>query len=769
MNSDPEVIKTPSLTRAGSILPDVPLQPGGLSRGVYSANDVYTRASFNEPEPSLLMEYARVFWRYRITIASFVAAGTILGFLSTVATLPLYRAHTSLEIQNLNNSFMNLRAVDPTGETGNSSEESFVQTQIKLLQSESLITEVVAKLSTPGRAGIERQDLLSQWQREFKAAKTSELSRRDAVKQIAENLKVKPMGLTRLVEVTCEAWDRHMAAEFCNSLTQQFIEDGLQTRFASAQRTSDWLTRQVADVREKLAEAESRLQAFQRENALFYGGDKETMDQDKLRTLQAQLARSGEERIAKQSQFEMSKTAPAETLPMVLDSGPLKEYQIKKTDLERELVQISPPLLPTHPKVQHLRAEIAQLDATIQRERANVINRVRNEYKASLDREKLLADQFTAQQKIVAQQLGKDAQLSILRGDVESNRQLYASLVQRAKEAGFATAMRASTVRVVDPAKEPVDPVAPRRTVSTVAGGLICGLFGIMFALVKHRTDHRLRTPEHVKRELNVRDVGIVPSARLDVGLPRNAFWGRFRPVARQPLDLTTFENRDSLLAESFRVVMNSLFVAKRRSAKKSVVISSPCCGEGKSTVASNLAIALCETRRRVVLIDGDLRNPRLHKSFKVKNDFGLRDVLRKDEAPDAEAIQKLARPTAVPGVFLVSSGTPGPEDAINLLHSPHLPKILSTLANGFDVVLIDTPPVLNLADARIFCELADAAILVVRAGVTTCDMAIAAYDAFASATAPIAGVILNDFDVVREPGYAHYKKSYERYRLTSA
>ncbi len=716
----------------------------------------------------MAIEYARTFWSHRWLVAGSVLAGCLVGFAFTLTSLPVFRAHTSVEIQGINSSFMNMRAVDPTEQSGNSSDESFVQTQIKLLQSESLVSEVVTKLNSVGGKKVPRQDLLTIWQKQLGKGTGGDLPRKSALQFIADNLKVKPMGMTRLVEISCAGWDAQLSAEFCNTLTQQFIVDGLDSRLLAAQKTSEWLTKQVADVRDKLSDSENRLQAMQRDNAV-YTADKETIAQTKLRQLQDEASRAEADRITKLTQYQLTTTVAPETLPMVLDSGPLKEYQMKKTELGQQLAKMSPPLLPTHPDVKHIQAQLAEIDLAIQKERSNVIARAKNEYTSSLQRTELIGEQFAQQQKIVAKQLERNAQIEMLDRDVKSNRALYESLLERAKEAGFVTALRASTVRVVDPAKVPLIPIAPRMTVTTAIGGGVAALFSLMFALIKQRNDPRLRTPEDVKRQLKIREVGVIPSVNVDSRL-RPGFLQRFRREERGKFDLTTWTNRDSLLAEAYRVAINSIFIAKRRSYKSAVlVVSSPSVGEGKTTATANLAIALAETRKRVIVVDGDLRNPRLHKSLGVDNGYGLRDALRGEEILHEDDIDKLVKPTSVPGVSLVPSGSKCDADSISLLHSPNLPLVIKSLAAKFDVVLIDTPPMLNLADARIFCETADGAILIVRANSTTREMAVVAYDGFAAVNTPVIGVILNDFDSRREAGYGYYKKYNEYYKPSNA
>ena len=462
-----------------------PRNPVNGSR--FKAND----RSQDVPE-SLAMEYYRLLRRRRSILLLFAIVGALAGFATTLGVLPTYRARTSLDIQNLNADFMNMRAVAPTAGGDNASSEAYVQTQIKLLQSDTLRARTVDRMKNNNYASsLTRDDLLSIIRRALRLPGDQLLTNQALLNYTAKRVTVKPLGLTRLVEVTCDSWNAKFSADFCNTLTRQFAEQDREVRWNEAQRTSEWLSRQLADLRESLAQSEKKLEGATGDDALVLnpGNGNESVADEKLRELQSELLKAQADRVAKQAQYEISTSGSPDSLPMVLDSDQLTSYGVKLEELRRQVAALVPPLTEANPKVQHLRAEIRELESSLAAQKSNVLERLRNEYDAAKHREALLSSAYGAQERRVTQEQGKEAQVSMLRHEVDSSQQLYQTLLQRVKEAGFASAMQASTIRVVDAAKPPEIPIAPRRGVSTVVGVLFGVLTGIGIAFQRAYTD----------------------------------------------------------------------------------------------------------------------------------------------------------------------------------------------------------------------------------------------------------------------------------------
>ena len=738
----------------------------------------------SEPEPeSLFVQYYRLILAHRWLIASFGVIGACLAMVVCLTTRPIYRARTSMDIQNLNADFLNMRAIAPTGGmAGPASAEVYIQTEIKLLQSDTLINRTKKHLEEEaGEIKLTNNGLLSKVRRSLHLPGSETPSAEETLNYTAKSLTIKPMGLTHLVEITCDSWDAKFAADFCNGLNSEFQQQDREVRWSEAQKTSEWLSRQLIDVRDQLTNSEKRLEHASQADGLYSSQQQNgSVGEQKLRELQTELMKAQADRVSHQAQYEISKSATPDSLPIVLDDSQLREFQTKLVDLKRQLADLMPPLTDAHPKVQHVKAQIRELEATLTAKKIDVIGRMRNEFEAARHREDLLTSAYLNQEKRVALEMGRETQINMLRRDVDSGQQLYQTLSQRVKEAGLASAMQASTIRTVDAAVMPGIPILPRKT-QTVVVGILMGLIGgIGFAFFKDRTETVLRTPGEAPRFLNVRELGVIPSARIGLS---QAYIRRIKQApsngsalmleggttngvqARtdQVVDLATWKAHASLVAEAYRSATYSILLEGRESIRGKVyVITSPSAGEGKTSVTCNLGIALAQANRRVLLIDGDLRRPRLHKSMAISNDCGLRDVLRGDADYETGSIDRFCRASQVPNMFILPSGS-GTEEPSGLLYSARLRPLLDRLTGEFDVVLIDSPPVLHLADARILAGSSDGVILVLRARSTDRETAMNARDLFQHDQARIVGTILNDFDPLTQ-GKSDYYDSYYKY-----
>ncbi len=730
----------------------------------------------DEQRGSLFSDYIRTISRHRWPIAAFAFAGVILSFLLNLTALPYYRARTSLDIQSLNGEFLNQRSVSPTGEGGAPIEVN-VQTQVKLLQSETLLQRTVDKLKAEAPpADLHSTDLASSLARDLHLGGSKTIPYAMLVDDTSKRVVVKPFGVTRLVEITCDSWNAAFAAKFCNTLTTEYRNLDLETRGEESDRTSQWLTTQVADIKTKAEESERKLVAATGGNGLILSQDSNSVGEDHLRTLQGELVRAQADRMEKEAQLRTAGAAAPGTTPGVLDSPEYRNYQQKLSDLRAEVARLVPPLTEENPKVIHLRSEIAEVEQGMSAARSTSSDRLQNEYESARHREMLLNAAFQAQEGAVSSDLGKAAQVNLLRREVESEQQLYQTMLQRAKEASLASAMQASTMRVVDAAKAPRIPFTPKRGGAAAAGLLLGTLCGVGMAFYKDRKIQVFRVPGEVERFLHVMELGVIPTADNHRGhfsaplrsslIPFNRTAGLSQVDTSEDgaLGLAKWGDAFSVVAEAYRSATFSILLTDDASRRARVyVVSSPNAGEGKTTVTSNLGVALSKSKLRTVIVDGDLRKPGMHTALNVPNNFGLRNILRGEIDAERAPVDAFAKPTAIPNLFIIPAGT-GSEEVVELLHSAHLASLIDRLHREFDVVLIDTPPMLHMADARIFAHYAQGVLLILRAGVTSREQASKARDLFDRDRVRLVGTILNAFDP-RTEGQKNYYQSYYRYK----
>lgn len=751
-----------------------------------------------------LIEYWRILSRRRGTLALIAALGIVVAVLVTLPQTPVYRARTALEVQNINGDFLNAKQINPVSEDGGVNSLTDVQTQMRIIESEDLLAALVARYKESGRLGPlaspasrltgRLTGLLSLLNIKLPALGPGDADYKVRQKA-AKNLTVRQLGQTRVIEVLFDSPEPAFAAGFLNDLAAAYVDTNMEARWQMSQHTGEWLSRELDDMRIKLERSQDALEAYARQSGLLFtmpqnpasGGEKTDVSEEKLRQLQAELSRAQADRAAAQSRYEVATTAAPEALADVLNDASLRDLETKLTELRRQEAEMLALYTAKHEKVRAVRAQIVPLEAAFAKQRAAILSRIRTDYDTALSRERLLQADYSAQAHVVTEDAGKSVQYNILKREVDSNQQLYESLLQQVKEASVASAMRASNIRIVDRAQPPHKPYSPDYLLNCALGLLSGLLVGVAFVVMHERADHTLREPGDAQFWTNVPELGVIPAATVETtkrvyyarkALAASAASGAgaaagaansalTRPAASSALvELMSWNNKPSLVAEAFRAVLTSIMFSGENGARPRVlVLTSGSPREGKTTVVSNLAIALAEVRQRVLVIDADLRKPRMHELFDLANDQGLSTLLSL-EAPlngsVSAAIEGLVQETSIPNLHVLPSG-PSTYAAANLLYSPVLEELLLHFKKGFDMVLIDTPPMLSMSDARVAGRLADAVIFVARAGQTTRDAVAAAHQRFAEDRIYVLGTILNDWDPRRAPHgyYGYHQGSY--------
>ncbi len=720
----------------------------------------------------LLQEYFQTVRRYKWTLLAFAGAGLLLSLLFGLTTVPVYQARTSLEFRQLNTDFLNMHSVNQINNDAGAEADTNLQTQMRLLDSDTSLGDTVERIrQSEHPAFVERGDLLSRAERTFHLGHSEPISYEAALADAARNVKVKPLGVTRLVEITCDAWSPELAARFCNELSTTYQENDLAARSSEAAKTSTWLTKQVADVKVRAEETQAKLNDAVGGNGLALNPNN-NVGESRLRALQDELVKAQADRISKEAESGMDRTAAPGTTPEVLDSPAHRSYEAQLADLRGQLAKLQPSLTEENPKIKVLRSQIKAAEDGMRLAETTSLTRQNNELASARHRESLLNVTYSSELAKVSNDLQRAAKVSLLRSELDSEQQLYQTLLQRAKEAGFASAMQAATIRIVDPAKAPELPFSPRREVAAGIGMFAGALFGTAFAFYRERTLNVFRKPGDVQRYLHVHELGTIPALREFAAPPKlgpvtlssvSTKPRALLPGTTNTTPLAHWKDEFSLAAEAYRNTTLSILISEAKKGSRTYVVASPNAGEGKTTVTSNLGVALSKSKMRVVLVDGDLRKPNLHNAFAMENGVGLRNVLRGEFDMKTVPLSTFTRATELPNVSVISAGE-GEEELMELLHSPSLPLLLDRLSANFDMVLIDSPPTLHMADTRILARESDGVILVFRASTTTLDAAAMARDLFDRDGIPLVGTILNDFNPQAE-GWTNYYKDYYRYQ----
>ncbi len=718
----------------------------------------------SQPNPRLVS-----FWQllqFRLpTLIIMVLLGGIVSAVTTVRQVPVYEAAATIELDGDNTLS---RLIDTDVAPGGGFSADYLQTQVKVLQSRSLRERTIAKLKQGRRTPFQQQDKLAAWARALgiKWPRTPQ-ARPAGLAPVSVQAKI--LEASRIIEIVADSPDPELAADMCNTLAREYVDQSVQSRWDAAQGASGWLGRQLDELREKLQKSEAELHNYGQSSGLLFTDDKNSIEEEKLKQAQAELSTAQADRVVKQATFEVAKANSVDTLPQIIDNPRLNEQQTKLADLKRQLVELSSTMTPENYKVARVQAQINELQSSLEKERNNILARIGVDYDAALKREKLLMDRYVAQTKLVSDLSDKAIFYNVLKQEVDTTRKLYDTLLEKVKEFGVASALRASNVHFVDPAVPPRQPIQPNPW-RNLAMGLVSGLLaGVGLVLARQRVDRSIRGPGEASFHLKLPELGVIPSQGT---FPDKRSRSRKvidasseeQPEISECVELVTWQNKGSAIAESFRNTLASVLLSHDKSRRpRTIIITSPGRAEGKSTTSSNLAIALAEINYKVLLIDADIRKPALHSIFNLPNTWGLSDLLRERNSLADSPLEALARRTEIDGLYLMPSG-PSTVSISNLLYSARMVDLLDRVRSLFDMIIVDTPPMLLVSDARVLGRLVDGAILVVRAGTTTRDAAIAAKHRFGHDGIPLLGIILNAWDLKSKSAYKYdYEYSFEK------
>ncbi len=690
-------------------------------------------------------------------ILTTLTLGLMITAFATITQVPTYLARTTIEV----NPPPDVASMGKdSGDIGGGGSDSYLQTQVRILQSQSLRKQMAARVARqPARAVAAKDNL---------ASLRNALSLPNWRREPSDNVDVKviPLERTRMIELVAEAESPELAAHYLNLLTSEYTQTLLQTRWESAEVTTQWLTRQLDGLRDKLRQSEGEVQKYRMTSGMLFSDDKQSVEEAKLRQLQDELARAEVDRVAKQSAYEIAETSLAEAVPQIIDNGRLSGYQVKLAELGRERAELKSMYTPEHYRVIRVEAQIRELETTLRRERENIISRMKNDFDGAKRREQLLRAAFVAQTARARDHSKQLGTYEILKREAESNRRLYDDLLERVKGAGLTAAIQTTNVRVVDPADVPTAPYRPSLIKNFAMGLAMSLLVAAGLVLGAENINHSLKAPGEASYLLKLPELGVIPDMKRlpELNPPSTSLTKLLRePDGSESAggQLIALQNRSWTVAESFRSTLASILFAKGQAVLPRVIlITSVNRGEGKSTTVSNLGVSLAEINQRVLLIDADMRKPNLHKAFGVANTWGLSDLLREQTSLRDVPLEALARQTEVSGLYLLPSG-PGTVSISSLLYSKRAAELLDRFREEFDMVIIDTPPMQYVSDARVLGRLADGVIIVIRASRTLRDEALNISRRLKEDGIPVLGTILNAWDLKNRSRYGSYRYPY--------
>ena len=618
-------------------------------------------------------------------IAVLGAIGLTLGLAAAILQKPVYRAKSVVEMQMHNEDFLNRRQVDPNSEGGPLQAEPYLQTQLRLFESDGLLWTAGVK------SGL------------FTSPEYADLSRTSRLDKLHASLSVKLAGATRIVEVAFEANDAANAADFANQIVQSYRELVQGRRMAANRQTVAFLETQIAERKEKADVAQEKLRRYVNANGLS-SIERKSGAEIRLRDLQAALAQAESTRAQEQSMMEQANKTTAEAASENNDHEALRTYEVRLVELNAKRAEAAQTLTPSHYQVKQFDAEIAEVEGAYQREWAGLLRRLRGRFDAAERKENLLRVQVAKQNVIVTGLAGSGVQYNALKLDFYQQRASYDEALHKYQEANSSASIIADNVLMLDTAPRPEEPVRARKLFSVLLG-LFAGLFtGLMTAFARASSASKIENQARASAALSAPQLGVAPPAWIDAVKkePRN-----LAPAAsRSRYALWNFHNPGSAHAEAYRSIVTSLMFSSERShdGHLRVVVSSANAGEGRTTAAVNLASCIAETGCRVLLIDANRRGQALHEIFATPAGNGFFQALAQQDGLSTPVFA-----TDAPNLFVMPAGPY--KDC--MLDVGSLRKVLADLKDTYDVILIDAPPVLGHSDARWLARACDGVVVV--------------------------------------------------------
>jgi succinoglycan biosynthesis transport protein ExoP len=710
-----------------NLTPQLHKPPSELAlRQPYLLQTAFERQSDDEEDASALTlsDLLGMVLKHKWTLLLVVLVATGIAGINTFLLKPTYRATTVLQIDRAPARIVDFNR-NAELEQASSDEYLGLKTQYELLRSRSLAERVIDELqldrskptSAPGAlpAGARAEAganaaapdgyigrIISGYRKLSTPASTDAevLGREAVVGAFLGALAIDPVLNSRLVRLSVDNADPALAAKIANTTAQTFVSLGQERRIESSSYAKTFLEDQIKQMKVRLEESERKLNQYAQNKQILTLDEKTDVVNQTYIDYAGALAKAEQDRIKLETLYNEVRRNPESALQS-LESKTVSTYKEQKAKLELEYQQNLRIYKPDFPKMQQIKAQIAEVDVQIRAEMATVAGVIKAQFDAAQAQEAQLREKLGQTRKQVLVTQDNSIDLNLLKREVNTNRQLYDSLLERLKQVGISSNLTTNNISVVDAAATPLFPYKPNLQ-SNLMAGLGIGLFmGLCLVFLLEYLDDSIRFPDMVERVLGVPLMGVIP-----VGDKKRSDMGT--------IAFDVHSDPRSSMAEAYRSVRTALQFSTSHGAPKRLLVTSTTRDEGKSTTALALAINFAQMGHRVLLVDGDMRNPSVHKMLGMPNELGLSNLLS-DDARGEALIQK----SSVPNLSVLTAG-PSPPNPVDLLMGPKLMTLLDKAsAVGISHVIVDGPPVLGIADSIVLGNQIQDILFIVRAGST--------------------------------------------------
>jgi len=722
-----------------------------------------------------LRDYLRVLMKRRWTIFTIFMIVVLAVAVHTFTATPLYQATSRVVIEKENPNVVSIQEVMAVDATGS----DYYQTQYKIIESRAVARDVINRLdlkNSPEFFPPPKEDLLSNirrwindtiayWREWLKELLRTEADRPGAgagddaldpdsrlVSRFIGRITVSPIRNSRLVDVSVEAADPKLAARMVNELVRSYIDMNLETKLQAAKDAVKWLAERIEEERKKVESAENALLRYKEEHSIItdFSSDTEKITAEKLAQLNTQLVDAESRRVEAETRYRQAlaledNPAMLDSIPEVLKNNLIGDIKKMEVDLYNTMSELSKKYGKNHPRMVAIESELKELQTRKQQEAKRVVSSLRNEYQLAVAREESLK-RALAEQKSQTLDLNKKAiQYGVLKRQAESSRQMFELLMKRFKETTLAEEMKTGNIRIIDRAEVPLSPIKPKKRLNLLLGMVVGLTLGVGLAFFLEYLDNTIKLPEEVKSYLHIPYLGPIPAFSTD---------GDFDGI---PPDLVTLHSPKSTASESFRGIRTGILFASVDSAPQVIMVSSSGPSEGKTSCASNLAITMAQSGSRVILLDCDMRRPRVHHMFDVRREAGISSFL-----VGSNDLSEVVRTTPVKNLEVIPCG-PIPPNPSEILGSNKMRQLIDVLRTEYNHVIIDTPPITAVTDSVVLGPMVDGVLMVIRAGATPKQVVQNGLAQLQTVNAHILGAVLNGVNTGRD-SYYYYQYYYYYY-----
>jgi capsular exopolysaccharide synthesis family protein len=687
------------------------------------------------------------FYRNRLLIGAIVAAFLLAGLGVTMLMRPQFAATASVQIDQQSTNVLggtDQSQIDPGAAWQDA--DRYLQTQVDVLTSRALALSVAQDLNLGANDDFVMQMGVRPADRPIGTLSLADTKREQIIDTLQRNIKINLGRNSRIADIIFQSPDPRLAARIANAFASDFMMFNMKRKFGSSAYARNFLETQLTDTRTKLETSERALLDYARSAGLLDVSDgisavqpdgsggtstPRSLTTSNLVQLNESYAAAQAARVAAQQKWEQAAATPPLQLQDVLTNPAVMQLSQLKAQAQALYQQDLQRHKPDYPQMQQAAAHIAELDRQISSLATSIRSSIQEQYQAAAKQESALAGQVNQLKGATQNEQSRSVEYNILKRAVDTNRTMYDSLLQRFAEVSAQAGVAANNLSQVDVADVPAKPVSPRPLINLALAGIIGLAAAVGLVLLRDKFDDSVRTPEDVGSKLGLTFLNSTPILDENV-------------TPQEVLD-----DPRSPLSEAYAALRTSIELGHKGGAPKSLAVTSTRQSEGKSTSAFAIARNFARIGRTVVLVDGDLRKPSLHRLANVQNNKGFSNLLAA-----MASLDEVAQPTDIDNLSLVAAG-PLPPNPAELLSGPRLHEIITELAKRYDVVIIDAPPVLGLADTVLLGSATEATLFVIEANGSHHGHAKAAVRRLSANGITLIGALLTKYDA-RKIGYGY-------------